>query len=855
MADPAWDTLSEPSPSQPPRARAALCLEWLAGQPLVVPAVGMTSGIVLDACGPVPMAGTVGLFVLAGVLLARGRRHDSLCHLAILLAGLALGAALHDLSFRRWPADHIVRYCGPEPVTVRLTGTVISTPVIRPVQTGRIRWFSQSPRTRMHVAAEKLRGVSGDIHVCGTVAVLIREPAPRITAGDRVELLGTLYRAKPPANPGEHDYALASRRRGVLVHVSCLRAANVRVESAVGTRHRRLSALRRRARAGMLANTFRGDEPGSQLLSAMVLGQRSAVTPELNDAFAATGTVHFLSVSGAHVGMLASVLWLTGILVGASRRTCAAWVLVAITAYAVLAEPRPPILRAMLVGDLLCVGILLRRPVRSLNWLALAAMILLAVRPTQLFEPGFQLSFVTVIAILYLCPHVHRTARDLISRRLHRDDPLLSAQLQKQLTPPTRAHRMLAAGGRVLGWWLTLTISAWMVSLLLAGHHFHRVAAWGWFNNLLVLPLVWVTEVLGLTKTVLAVVSPPLGKLLGGPLALVTDALIGLVAMLARLPGSGWSTPAVPAWLAAAGLAVLALWVLSGWLRIKGRWVAMTALAFATLAAWRLAPAGPSDACRVHLLAVGSGTACVIQLPNGHTLLYDIGAMPPYDIEKWTVGPFLARERVYEIATAVISHANLDHYCGLPDLAEHRSVDVILGPPHFARDAATSTSAARVLAEMRRQAVAWHVLVRGDRLTGTGDARIEVLWPPPLGELAIKKTNDTGIVLRISYAGRRVLLCGDIEEFAQQHLLALADLKADVLVLPHHGGVGSTTAAFIKAVDPTWCIRSSGQRDAHTDNGILDLVADRKYFNTADDGAIEIRMTPTALQVSPQRKR
>jgi competence protein ComEC len=160
-----------------------------------------------------------------------------------------------------------------------------------------------------------------------------------------------------------------------------------------------------------------------------------------------------------------------------------------------------------------------------------------------------------------------------------------------------------------------------------------------------------------------------------------------------------------------------------------------------------------------------------------------------------------------------------------------------------------------VLAEMRRQAVSWHTLVRGDRLTGTGVARIDVLWPPPLDELAIEKTNDTGIVLRIEYAHRRVLLCADIEEFAQQHLLASADLKADVLVLPHHGGVESNTAAFIKAVDPTWCVRSSGQRDAHTHNGILDLVAGRKYFNTADDGAIEICMTPAALQVSSQRNR
>jgi len=236
-------------------------------------------------------------------------------------------------------------------------------------------------------------------------------------------------------------------------------------------------------------------------------------------------------------------------------------------------------------------------------------------------------------------------------------------------------------------------------------------------------------------------------------------------------------------------------------------------------------------------------------------LVYDIGAMPPYDIQKWTVGPFLAHERIYTIASVVLSHANLDHYCGLPDLAEARSIGMVFSPPHFARDADEHTSAARVMADIRRRAVAWHTLVRGDRLTGTGDVGVEVLWPPPPGELVLKQTNDTGIVLRISYSGRSILLCADIGELPQRHLMASAALKADVLVLPHHGDVEPTTAALIQAVDPSYCIRSSGQCNVHTDNGILDLVTGRKYYNTADDGAIEVRIAPNEVRVGSQRVR
>jgi competence protein ComEC len=135
----------------------------------------------------------------------------------------------------------------------------------------------------------------------------------------------------------------------------------------------------------------------------------------------------------------------------------------------------------------------------------------------------------------------------------------------------------------------------------------------------------------------------------------------------------------------------------------------------------------------------------------------------------------------------------------------------------------------------------------GDRLSGTGQVAIEVLWPPPRAQF--KNANDTSVVLRLTYAGRRILLCGDIGPEPQTQLIAAGDLKADVLVLPHHGSVDLMTEPFLRAVDPAVCIRSGGRRNAGPSGGIHSLMGDRQFYDTARDGAVTVCITPKDINV------
>jgi competence protein ComEC len=297
-----------------------------------------------------------------------------------------------------------------------------------------------------------------------------------------------------------------------------------------------------------------------------------------------------------------------------------------------------------------------------------------------------------------------------------------------------------------------------------------------------------------------------------------------------------------------AGSAVLVLWVVAERLRIGMHGVRTATLAFVLVAAWRLAPEGADGVLRLRVMAVGNAAGQLLILPNGRALVCDLGSNPLYDLVQWTAGPLLAHDRIPQVDAAVISHPNLDHYSSIPDLAERYGIDQLLVSPFFAENGPSVRGALRLVRKMAELKVPVRVISKGAAFRGTGEAVIEVLWPPAMGWRSNGDPNEESLVLSVSWSGRRILLCGDIGPEAQSALISSTNLKADVLVLPHHGKLEPTTPAFLRAVNPKVCIRSSGRHDADQPEGIRSVMAGRVYFNTADVGAVRIDLFPGGIR-------
>jgi competence protein ComEC len=247
-------------------------------------------------------------------------------------------------------------------------------------------------------------------------------------------------------------------------------------------------------------------------------------------------------------------------------------------------------------------------------------------------------------------------------------------------------------------------------------------------------------------------------------------------------------------------------------------------------------------------LDVGHGQAILAQLPGKANILFDAGSMHKSDVGKRIVGPFLDYSGISKIDAIIISHNDVDHINGIPEIVEHCKVGGVYANEAFfiATKAEPNDTAGTLKTLLYDQGLKIQHLVKDLNLRSK--AKIRILWPTEqvcqnekLGD------NDKSLVSLIEFAGRKILFCSDIEQFAQQELIRLfTNLKADILVVPHHGLATSLEPDFLKSLGPNILICSCGQSQYEMINLALDSVirdqSNVKSFYTAKNGAITVRI-------------
>jgi competence protein ComEC len=774
--------------------------------------------------------------------------------LAVVLAGIALGLLRHAVADRCLPADHIVLCVGKGPILAQVCGRILSPPSVSQPAPHLPRVFPTGPRTRFILDAEEIAGEDGPVLVSGRAAVVVRDALLSARVGDRVRITGWLYRPPSAQNPGAYDWALHQRRAGLHVGLSCDHAESVVVlsKSALGGWRGVLQAVRTRLRGYLLNEAFTDeDDPGAGVIAAMVLGERSAVSKAMNEAFVKTGNAHFLAASGMNVAWLALTGWGVLRLLGAHYRTSTTVVALLILSYVLVAEPQPSILRAGIVGLLACATIYVRGTYHALNSLALATVVVLMVDPMDVFRPAFQYSFLAVLALMHLCPYFAKMLGSFFLRMnlpgiarsfdstIH--DALLLGVTDEATSPYVRWRRTLAYW---MGQLLALSLSAWLITAPLSCYYFNNFTPIGWLQTMLLWFIALPVTVVGYVTLLVGAVFPSSGVLLGPLLKIGTDLMTGTVHLLARLPATLVDGRSPSIWWVACTYGVLWLWVYRRhWLPIRhGFKVLLVVLVvwWAVPPRWRQAD---GDALNLWALSVGNGNANIIELPDGRVFVYDFGTRSGFD--SGSIGAaFLTHRGIRHIEAVFVSHPNFDHFAGVESLAARFEIGCVVVNDHFERLAVQEEepSTTRFLKRVAELGIPLRVLHGPQVFEDAGGAKIEVLWPPAADRQQAANANESSTVLRITYQGRRILLTGDIREMGMAGLLHGADPRADVLLLPHHGGVASGTAQFIEAVDPQAAIRSSGQSRRLTTNAIEQLVGRRRYFNTADDGCVHVRI-------------
>ncbi|MGQ9489165.1 MAG: ComEC/Rec2 family competence protein [Anaerolineae bacterium] len=282
--------------------------------------------------------------------------------------------------------------------------------------------------------------------------------------------------------------------------------------------------------------------------------------------------------------------------------------------------------------------------------------------------------------------------------------------------------------------------------------------------------------------------------------------------------------------------------VVSGW-----RWVALLGLLAAV--AWLAARGLPDGRLHVYFLDVGQGDAILIVAPDGRQVLVDGGPSPTALLnELGAVLPFWDRS----LDLVVLTHPDGDHITGLIPLLDRYRVAQVLDVPQS--DAAPE--AVPWLERLQARGIARVYALRGMRLL-VGDLLISVLHPgpEPLTGTA-SDDNNNAIVLRLDFGRFSVLLTGDAEREAEEALIAAGlPLHADVLKVGHHGSNGSTSAAFVAAVQPRLAVISVGQGNpfGHPHPAVLERLAGIEIRRTDQHGRIEVASDGVKMWVKTAR--
>jgi ComEC/Rec2-related protein len=296
-------------------------------------------------------------------------------------------------------------------------------------------------------------------------------------------------------------------------------------------------SLALQAGAWMRKTLTLGLDPASdqaRLIVAMTLGETSPFDDQLMEAFRETGTLHLFSVSGLHVGMLGMLLWLILSVLGIPNKPRALLIIALLFFYALVTGWKPASLRAATMGSFVLLGLVLNRPSAVLNSLLAAAFFLLISNPRELFNPGFQMSFLVVGSLILLCPPLVGWLRRPLDV-----DPFIPIRLH---TPQESMRTWLAANLAPSG---AVVLAAWCGSLALTFFYFHLISFSAIPANLVCVPLSFCVMGISVMALMSGLISSGLAVLFNNANWLFAGALLQSVQFLAGLPGA-WVYAAAP---------------------------------------------------------------------------------------------------------------------------------------------------------------------------------------------------------------------------------------------------------------------------------------------------------------------
>lgn len=615
--------------------------------------------------------------------------------------------------------------------------------------------------------------------------------------GSVIEAAGEYKEMMPADDPGCFDYRRYMRSRGVAVSFKAYSFETTDPGAQIRFRYKRFLYRSRESFLSMF------DAGTAAFIRGVIFGDRSEIDDDTVREFNENSTGHILAVSGLHIGFLYGLL---RAMTGRKRnRWASALIIAAVIMYGGMTMWSPATSRACIVMGISLLSLHFRRPFDLLTSVSLAALLILAKEPYQLFNSGFQMSFLAMCGIAFL---------------------------KKPISSVT---------GEALG----VMLSVQAGTLPVTAYTFCRFNPLAVFINVPVILLASVLVPLCIVMLILQMLSGTFPHTAASFISLTSYAVMRLNHMLNfsgdfSLKAAGLSGAAVTA------AYIIMLGLASEWTRVrflrseKARVLKKGLLLLLPVLLLGSCMFDPFADDEIIFVAVGQGD-CVHIKAAGHDILIDGGGSDIYNTGENILMPYLLHEGARKADMALLTHLHMDHCKGIAELSGIYPVGAVGIPADYKE----SMEAGSGISFDAKETV---YIMPDTRIDIAGDIYIETIWPVTVSDepVAADDANEHNTVYMVHYKGIKVMVTGDLLEEDELDMVEYYEgtdtLKCDVLKVAHHGSKSSSSEAFLEAASPSIAVIQVGRDNfyGHPHQQTLERLEKRgiKVFRTDMNGAI-----------------
>lgn len=641
----------------------------------------------------------------------------------------------------------------------------------------------QELRKEFLAEARAVKDLSGERAVEGRMLVVVRQPTElRLVPGQKLRVTGFWQKPRATVNPGEFDYRSFLENKRIYYILKSTGDSVHEIEPSRDLFGIAAYSLREYMLA-VLKIGLEDDPQVSGLMAGMLFGYKEGIAEEVEEAFRTTGTLHLFAVSGQNVGIILGMLLIVLQVTGLIRWRWGWLVLPFLLIFCLATGMQPSAMRAFLMAAVILFAWSLYRPVSILNVLSLAALMAWVLDPQALFDVGFQLSFMVVLAMVL--------GTEPLMGKIYswgKPDPWIPIRLLSPWRLNLDQLYRIVCGG------VAASICAWGASQVLILYYFNLFSPISLVTNIVVMPMAALILVTSAVSVAGSWVSSIWALCLNQVNWVVLNGMVAVIELFAVVPGGHF-------------------YVAAPWNQL------------------------PHDEVRITLFESRQASPMIIQA-NGRAWFLDSGTEYSWNS---AINRFRQQQGINRAAGVIVSKHGADHMGGMSDLMSQVPAGFWAESGFRSR----SRSLHQWLKEMELAQIPKQFWRQGDRFEWEGGLRAEVLWPPlePVND----RQDDQGLVLRFTKKNNVMLYAGDISTQVERELIRSGvSVEADILVQGEHSQEGNLSEDWVAAVKPRWVIRSARgfhpDRDLTLER--LDLFGQQgvKVLRMEQTGAIQIRI-------------